>query len=169
VPRLRLINPRNPLNHLVENDVARRLTFGRKAIFMPLGLTVAAAVVPRVWQVEISDECTGPVPMAADVDLVGITAMTCQAPRAYEIADAYRKLGVPVILGGIHPSALPDEALTHATAVAVGEAEGTLPRMLTDFAAGRMAGIYRAEGNVEIATPRRDLLNKRDYLVWNAV
>jgi radical SAM superfamily enzyme YgiQ (UPF0313 family) len=169
MPRLRLINPRNPLNHLVENDVARRLTFGRKAIFMPLGLAVAAGVVPRSWHVEIVDECTRPVPVAKDVDLVGLTAMTCQAPRAYEIADAYRRLGVPVILGGIHPSALPHEALEHATAVAVGEAEGTLPRMLADFEAGRLAGLYRVEGKVEIATPRRDLLQKRDYLVWNAV
>ncbi|MCX5682941.1 MAG: radical SAM protein, partial [Planctomycetota bacterium] len=167
--RLRLISPVNPLNHLMESDIARRLTFGRKAVFMPLGLAVAAAVVPRAWQVEIIDESTHPVPIAADVDLVGITAMTCQAPRAYEIADAYRALGVPVILGGIHPSGLPEEAILHATAVAVGEAEGTLPRMIADFEAGRLGGIYRPEGNVEIAAPRRDLLKKEDYLVWNAV
>jgi len=63
--------------------------------------------------------------------------MTCQAPRAYAIADAYRRLGVPVILGGIHPSALPEEALGHATAVAVGEAEGTLP-LLAALRRGRI-------------------------------
>jgi radical SAM superfamily enzyme YgiQ (UPF0313 family) len=169
MPRLRLINPKNPLNGLVQNDVARRVTFGRKAIFMPFGLMVAAAAVPRLWQVEIVDECIQGVPVAKDVDLVGITAMTCQAPRAYEIADAYRGIGVPVILGGIHPSCLPEEALPHATAVAVGEAEGTLPRMIEDFAAGRLSGIYRADASAEIATPRRDLLNPRDYLVNNAV
>jgi len=167
--KLRLISPINPLNHLMESDIARRVTFGRKAIFMPLGLAVAAAVVPRAWQVEIVDESTRPVPIAKDVDLVGITAMTCQAPRAYEIADAYRALGVPVILGGIHPSGLPDEAILHATAVAVGEAEGTLPRMIADFEAGRLGGIYRPEGQVEIAAPRRDLLKKEDYLVSSAV
>jgi radical SAM superfamily enzyme YgiQ (UPF0313 family) len=169
MPKLRLINPRNPLNGLVQGDVARRLTFGRKAIFMPLGLMVAAGTVPRSWQVEIVDECVQGVLVAKDVDLVGITAMTCQAPRAYEIADAYRGLGVPVILGGIHPSCLPEEALPHATAVAVGEAEGTLPRMLGDFAAGRLSGLYRAEAGTEIAVPRRDLLNPRDYFVNNAV
>jgi len=169
MPTLRLINPRNPLNHLVDNDVARRLTFGRKAIFMPLGLAVAAAVVPRRWDVEIVDECTRRVPIDRDADLVGITAMTCQAPRAYEMADAYRRLGVPVVLGGIHPSCVPDEALEHATAVAVGEAEGTLPQMIADFEAGRLGGVYRADGQVEIAAPRRDLLNPRDYFVWNAV
>jgi len=167
--KFRLINPRNPLSGLVRNDVARRLTLGRQAIFMPLGLMVAAAVVPRSWQVEIVDECIRDVPISKDVDLVGITAMTCQAPRAYEIADAYRRLGVPVILGGIHPSCLPQEALQHASAVAVGEAEGTLPRMLEDFAAGRLAGLYRAQGEVEIAAPRRDLLNPGDYFVNNAV
>jgi len=187
-----LINPRNPLNGLVQTDVARRVTFGRKAIFMPLGLMVAAGVCPPDWQVEIVDECTGPVAIDDKPDLVGITAMTCQAPRAYEIADAYRALGVPVILGGIHPSALPEEALRHATAVAVGEAESTLPQMLADFQAppvpaagvaggqtqtcgrrdkprGRLAGIYRATGRVSIATPRRDLLNPRHYLVNNCV
>ncbi|MBE3097076.1 MAG: B12-binding domain-containing radical SAM protein [Acidobacteria bacterium] len=169
MPRLRLVNPKNPLNGLVQGDVARRVTFGRKAIFMPFGLMVAAAAVPRSWQIEIVDECVQSVPVAKDVDLVGITAMTCQAPRAYEIADAYRRLGVPVILGGIHPSCMPEEALLHATAVAVGEAEGTLPRMLEDFAAGRLSGIYRAEAGAEIAAPRRDLLNPRDYLVNNAV
>jgi len=65
VPRLRLIKPRNPLNGLVQGDVARRITFGRKAIFMPLGLLVTAGVVPRDWQVEIVDECTRTVPVAA--------------------------------------------------------------------------------------------------------
>lgn len=179
MPKLRLINPRNPLNALVDSDIARRVTFGRKAVFMPLGLMVAAGVVPRHWDVEIIDESTRGTPVVApghngaggtaDVDLVGITAMTCQAPRAYEIADAYRRLGVPVILGGIHPSALPAEALEHCTAVAVAEAEGTLPGMLADFEAGRLGGIYRADGEVDIATPRRDLLNCRDYLVSNAV
>ena len=136
MPRLRLINPRNPLNGLVQNDVARRVTLGRKAIFMPLGLAVAAGAVPPSWDVEIVDECTGPVPIARDADLVGLTAMTCQAPRAYEIADAYRALGVPVVLGGIHPSALPEEALGHATAGAderraIGpEPDGRLRRVL---------------------------------------
>jgi radical SAM superfamily enzyme YgiQ (UPF0313 family) len=168
--RLRLINPANPLNGLVHSDIARRVTFGRKAVFMPLGLMVAAGVVPRdEWAVEIVDECTGPVPIRNDVDLVGITAMTCQAARAYQIADAYLALGVPVILGGLHPSALPDEALNHATAVAIGEAEGTLPAMLADLKADRLSGIYRPGDSVEIATPRRDLLNRRDYLVNNCV
>ena len=136
---------------------------------MPLGLMVTAGVVPSHWQVEIVDECISPVSITPDADLIGITAMTCQAVRAYEIADAYRKLGKPVILGGIHPSALPDEALAHATAVAVGEAEGTLPQMLRDFEAGMLAGIYRTQGVPRIATPRRDLLNRRDYLVNNCV
>lgn len=170
VSKLRLINPKNSLNGLVDSRIARRVTFGRKAVFMPLGLMVTAGVVPSTWKVEICDECTGPLPdSAAGVDLVGITAMTCQAPRAYEIADRYLQQKVPVILGGIHPSALPEEALAHATAVSVGEAESTLPRMLADFEASRLGGIYRAEGTVAIGRPRRDLLNPKDYFVWNAV
>ncbi len=169
MPKLRLINPRNPLVAVLQGPVARRVTFGRKALFMPLGLAVAAAVVPERWDVEIRDECTGPVPIDDAPDLVGITAMTCQAPRAYEIADAYRRLGVPVVLGGVHPSARPEEGLERAAAVAVGEAEGTLPQMLADFEAGRLGGIYRVTEKVRIATPRRDLLNPRDYLAGHAV
>ncbi|MDK1032053.1 MAG: hypothetical protein QGD94_08615, partial [Planctomycetia bacterium] len=65
VPKLRLINPRNPLNALVDSDIARRVTFGRKAVFMPLGLMVAAGVVPRHWDVEIIDESTRGTPVVA--------------------------------------------------------------------------------------------------------
>ncbi len=169
MPRIRLINPRNWLSGMSDSRIVRRLTMGRKAIFMPLGLCVAAATVPKDWQVEVQDECVGPLEIDTNVDLVGITAMTCQSPRAYEIADAYRQLGVPVILGGIHPSMLPQEALEHADAVAVGEAESTMPQIAADFEAGRMGGVYRASGNLKIAAPRRDLLNPKDYLVWSAV
>ena len=169
MPRIRLINPRNWFSEITNSRIVRRLTLGRKALFMPLGLCVAAATVPKGWQVEVHDECVEPLMVKADVDVVGITAMTCQAPRAYEIADAYRRIGVPVILGGIHPSMLPQEALEHADAVAVGEAESTMPQMTADFEAGRMAGIYRASGQWHIAAPRRDLLRTKDYLVASAV
>jgi radical SAM superfamily enzyme YgiQ (UPF0313 family) len=169
VPRLRLINPRNPLSGIARSDIARRATFGRRAVFLPLGLAVAAGCAPRHWDVEIVDECARDVPVDRGADLVGLTAMTCQAPRAYELADAYRAVGVPVIVGGIHPAMLPEEALAHADAVAVGEAEGTLPRMLEDFQAGRLGGIYRADGTPPFAKPRRDLLNVRHYLASHPV
>ena len=125
--------------------IIQKMTFSRKALFMPLNLAICAAVVPDGWDVEIIDENVTDLPHVASgngIDAVGIGAMTTQAKRAYELADAYRALGVSVILGGIHPSALPDEAIQHATIVCKGDAEGTLPRALADLSAGKPGRIY---------------------------
>ncbi len=171
--RLRLINPRSPLTTISMPEVIQRMTFSRKAIFMPLNLAICAAVVPDGWDVEIVDENLSDDPhrATADVDAVGLGAMTTQARRAYEIADAYRQLGVTVILGGIHPSALPKEAGLHADIVCKGDAEGTLPRALNDLAAGCAQPVYdwRDQPDAPIATPRKDLLDPADYLVFNPI
>jgi len=172
--RLRLINPRSALSTITMPEIIRRMTFSRKALFAPLNLAICAAVVPDGWDVEIVDENAADrphAPAAAGVDAVGIGAMTTQARRAYELADAYRRLGVKVILGGIHPSALPDEAALHADVVCRGDAEGTLPRALRDLAAGGAKALYdwRDCPDAPIATPRKDLLDPADYLVFNPI
>ncbi|MFP4054638.1 MAG: B12-binding domain-containing radical SAM protein [Phycisphaerae bacterium] len=172
--KLRLINPRSPLSTITMPGVIQRMTFTRKALFMPLNLAVCAAVVPEGWDVEIVDENTHDEPHRPDatgIDAVGIGAMTSQATRAYELADAYRRLGVKVILGGIHPSALPQEAMQHADIVCRGDAEGTLPRALEDLAAGTPKPLYdwSEQPDAPIATPRKDLLNPADYLVFNPI
>jgi len=172
--RLRLINPTSPLSTLTLPEIIQKMTFSRRALFMPLNLAICAAVVPDGWDVEIVDENTLDAPHTPDatgVDAVGIGAMTTQAGRAYELADAYRALGVAVILGGIHPSALPEEALQHGTIVCRGDAEGTLPRALNDLAAGRAERIYDWKDNPDtpIATPRKDLLDPKEYLVFNPI
>ncbi len=95
-----------------------------------------------------------------EVDLVGITVITDLVPRAYQIADAYRRKGVKVVMGGIHPTILPDEALQHADAVVVGEAEGLWPQVVADAASGQLQRLYRADKKPDLAglpTPRRDL------------
>ena len=79
-----------------------------------------------------------PMTSNQDVDLVGITVLTELALRAYHIGDTYRRKGVKVVMGGIHPTVLPDEALEHADAVVVGEAEGVWPRLVSDAASGQM-------------------------------
>ncbi len=184
--RLRLINPRSALSTITLPDVIRKMTFSRRALFAPLNLTICAAVVPDGWDAEIVDEnvLDAPhTPDAAGIDAVGIGAMTTQAKRAYALADAYRKLGVPVILGGIHPSALPEEALEHADVVCKGDAEGTLPGALDDLAAAldarddprravqlpRRTYDWRELPEAPIATPRKDLLDPSDYLVFNPI
>jgi len=172
--RLRLINPRSPLSTISMPEIIQRMTFSRRGLFMPLNLAICAAVVPDGWDVEIVDENVIDElhrPAAEGIDAVGLGAMTTQAVRAYELADAYRALGVPVILGGIHPSALPDEAGRHASIVCCGDAEGTLPFALADLAAGRAKAVYdwRDHPDEPIATPRKDLLDPKDYLVFNPI
>ena len=172
--KLRLINPTSPLSTITMPGIIRHMTFSRRGLFMPLNLAICAAVVPDGWDVEIVDENVLDavhVPSADGIDAVGIGAMTPQAPRAYQLADAYRRLGVPVILGGIHASVLPDEALSHATIVCKGDAEATLPRALRDLVAGQARGVYdwRDRPDAPIATPRKDLLDPKDYLVFNPI
>ncbi len=162
--------------------VIRRMTFSRKALFAPTGLMICAAVVPEHWDVELIDECALDAPHVprADVDLVGISAMTTQARRAYDLADEYRRLGVPVVLGGIHPSALPEEALQHADSVCQGDAESTLPHLIADFDDARARGLeprtalkprydWAEFETAPIATPRKDVINPADYLVANPI
>ena len=171
--RIRFVNPRSALSTITIPKVIEAMTFSRKALFMPLNLAICASLVPRDWSVEIVDECAADRPHEpkADCDLVGIGMMTTQAPRAYELADAYRRIGVKVILGGIHASALPEEAGGHADVVAVGEAESTLPHILSDYQTGQMKRLYhwRDYPTAEIGTPRKDVLNPKDYLVFNPI
>lgn len=172
--KLRLINPRSPLTTITMPELIARMTFSRRVLFMPLNLAICAAVVPDGWDVEIIDENVSDsphLPSADGIDAVGIGAMTTQATRAYALADEYRALGVPVIMGGIHPSAMPDEALGHATVVCKGDAESTLPRALSDLAVGKPHKVYDWADcdSAPIATPRKDLLNPADYLVFNPI
>ena len=174
MPRLRLINPNSPLTTITLPQVIGKMTLGRRALFMPVNLAICAAVAPRDWQVEIVDECTqaGKHQARSDVDVVAIGAMTTQAPRAYQLAEAYRRLGVKVVMGGIHPSARPHEALRHCDAVCIGDAEATFPHLLNDISAGKEPKpIYdwRDFPEAPIATPRKDLLDPADYLVYHPI
>ena len=85
--------------------------------FPILGLTLLAAFFPKNYEVRIVNEAVEKIDFNADVDLVGITGLTCVIRRAYEVADRFRAKRVKVILGGVHPSLLPEEAKEHADAV----------------------------------------------------
>ena len=126
-----------------------------------VNLPLLAALTPPGHMMTLVDEAFAPDDMNQDVDLVGITVMTDLALRAYHIADTYRRKAVKVVMGGIHPTALPDEDLEHADAVVVGEAEGVWPRLVSDAASGQMQRIYRADKMTDLKglpKPRRDLL-----------
>ncbi|MEZ5134929.1 MAG: radical SAM protein [Acidimicrobiales bacterium] len=146
-PTMLLILPRSEINGL-------HRVFGHR--FVPLALMTVGALAEREgWDVTIVDETYDDLPDERP-DLVGITVWTLFATRAYRIADAYRARGVPVVLGGVHASMLPGEALRHADAVVVGEAESALAQVLDDARHGTMAGIYRGTWGEMAATPTLD-------------
>ena len=138
----------------------------------PLGLLTLAALTPPDCDVLLVDEEVEDIDFDAETDLVGITALTITANRAYEIADEWRRRGVKVVLGGIHPTVMPDEAARHADAVVIGEAEELWPELVADAAAGRLRPLYRCEHRVDMADaviPRRDLLVRDRYLTTNLI
>jgi radical SAM superfamily enzyme YgiQ (UPF0313 family) len=128
---------------------------------------VVAGLTPETWDVRIIDEAVEPVDLDLEADLVGLTAMTPLAPRAYLLADHFRRRGLPVVLGGMHPTVLPEEAGHHADAVVVGEAEGVWSDVLKDAVRRRFRPIYRSVGRpslVGLPQPRRDLFRPEAYL-----
>jgi radical SAM superfamily enzyme YgiQ (UPF0313 family) len=133
-------------------------------------LSVAASM-PAGVETRIIDENVEPVDFDTDADLIGISFMTFNAPRAYEIADRMRDRGKTVIFGGFHPTFLPYEAIAHCDAVCVGEAEYNLPRMIADFRSGSLEPIYRSErvDLSDLPVPPRDLLQPRRYLTPNVL
>ena len=122
--------------------------------------------MPRYVETQIIDEDVEPIDFDTDADLIGVSFMTYNAPRAYEIADRFRsEKGKPVIFGGYHPTFMPDEAIQHADAVCIGEAEYNVPRMMDDFSAGKLRPFYRSEPATltGLPIPNRDLIRKKDY------
>jgi len=142
---------------------------GDGLVLPPLNLPTLAALVPSDVEVRISDDRFGEVDFDEDFDLVGITCITETAMRAYEIADEYRSRGVKVVLGGIHPTLMTDEALQHADAVVRGDAYETWPQLLEDLRHGSLNKLYSAyplPSLKSIPYPRFDLMNKKNYLPW---
>ena len=98
----------------------------------PLALAYVAASTPGHWQVRIVDEYVEHANPQEECDLVGITSYSCNATRAYDLAAVFRQRGIPVVLGGIHASMVPDEAAQYVDAVVVGEAESVWPQVIRD-------------------------------------
>jgi radical SAM superfamily enzyme YgiQ (UPF0313 family) len=140
--------------------------------FPYLVLTSLAALTHDEWEVSILDENVEPIDVASPPDLAAISLMTPLAKRGYEIADNYRKQGVPVVLGGIHPTTMKEEAKTHADAVVLGEAETIWPRVLADFEKGALESFYQPSGFCKLdglPVPRRDLLQRKSYFFVNTL
>ena len=164
--KLLLILPKN------ERSYWGQVSKSGKAGFVRLNLPTLAALTPKDWEVEILDARVTPVDYNARVDLVGITGFTAEMPSAYEIADNFRKNGVKVVMGGVHVSAMSDEALQHADTVVIGEAELIWDNLLEDFKTGKLKQRYKADNLCDMKNmviPRRDLLNRKMYSGFNTL
>jgi radical SAM superfamily enzyme YgiQ (UPF0313 family) len=129
---------------LIAPNVKNSLMTGGMMFRLPnLGLLRVAALTPPDWEVKIVDEKIEPLDLNQPADLVGITTMTTTVKRGYEIADHFRRRGIKVVMGGMHVSCLPQEALQHSDAVVAGEAEGLWPALLQDLAQNTLKTLYR--------------------------
>jgi len=140
--RLCLVNPNNPLVSLANVQESR---WNRYRVWKPLGLLVLAGLAPSEWEITIVDENVRVPDYSAlrRPDLVGITAFTSQASRAYEVASQFRSRGVSVVMGGIHATMCSEEALRHVDSVVLGEAESTWANVLEDARQGRLQRMYQ--------------------------
>jgi len=160
--RLLLVDPypRNNPYHLTASE--------RRAVWFPkLSLPTIAAYTPENWDVDLVDEAVEDIDFDHPCDMVGLSIMTCYAPRAYEIAAEFRKRGKTVIMGGVHPTYCPDEALQHADAIVCGEAEDLWPQLVADYEAGMMQRMYKMTSFPSLErykSPRVELLSPDAYM-----
>src|SRR5437868_7045056 len=141
------------------------------SLFPPLGLATLAAYLDPDVEISLQDEHVEPLDLRDEPDLAVIQVYITNADRAYAVADHYRARGVFVALGGLHVTALPDEAAAHADAIFLGPGEHTFPQFLREFAAGTPRRRYAsAERSLETIPPiRRDLIARHRYLVPNSI
>ena len=137
-----------------------------------LGMTLpyVAALTPPDIQVQIKDDMLEEIDFREKCDLVGLTFMSHQAPRAYQLAAGFRRRGIPVAMGGFHATLAPEECQEQADALVLGEAEEAWPRLLRDFQAGQLQPRYQATHFSDLKnlpTPRYDLLDLKRYKLLN--
>jgi len=157
--KILIINANMHYKHTLTSQLLYKLNSNPILVLQQL-----AAATPKEHTVQLIDDRYDNPIVKHKVDLVGISTVTPSSPRAYEIADIYRKQGVPVVLGGIHPSSVPNEAKQHADAVVIGEAERSWPQVIKDVQQNTLKPFYTPEpyvNPIDIPEPRRDLLRIR--------
>jgi radical SAM superfamily enzyme YgiQ (UPF0313 family) len=152
--KLLLINPVSSLR--------KGFTLKIDAMYPPLSLGILAALTPDNWDIEIFDENFDTFNELIEADLVALTSFTSSAYRAYEIAAVYKKANIPVVMGGIHASMVPKEAIQYVDVVGVGEAESYWKNVISDFEKGRLKPFYYGERLPMDKMPfaRHDLFHK---------
>lgn len=156
--KITLIKPR--LGH------SEDFKYKEKAVMEPLALAIVAALTPPDIEVKLYDDRIEDIPFDEKTDLVAITVETFTAKRSYEISSEYGKRGVPVVLGGYHPSHLPVEAGQHADCVYIGDAEDQWTQLVKDFKQGKLKSLYHAtQGNMQKGIlPDRKIFKGKNYL-----
>ena len=134
----------------------------------PLAPATLAGLTPRDRDTTIRfyDDRTEAIPFDEPADLVALSVETYTARRAYQIASEYRRRGVPVVMGGFHPTLMPDEASEFAESIIIGEAEGLWPGVIEDFRAGRLQRVYRQAQRPSLSglRPDRSIFAGKRYL-----
>lgn len=167
--KLLLVQPKS------EGTILGQVSSHGKAGLVRLSLPVVAALTPPDVDVRIVDSRVHEVNYDDPVDLVGISVLTPEAPDAYRMASHFRKRGTKVVLGGFHPTLMPEEAAQHADSIVVGEAEPVWKGLIDDLKRGELkprypdAGVARCTSGEQIARPRRDLLDPSLYYGFNVV
>jgi radical SAM superfamily enzyme YgiQ (UPF0313 family) len=144
-------------------------SFFSKFQYPSLTLQQVAGITPREHSVELVDERYEDVDFDKHYDLIGISCLTYNSIRGYEISEQFRKKGVPVVFGGYHASLIPEEAKKHADSIVIGEAELTWPQLLKDYQNGNMKKIYRNDRVIkaeEIPPARHDI---GSYTFWESI
>ncbi len=165
--RILLIHPQHEIQRFGAGVYKKHLRYA------PTTMPTLAALVPTslAAHVRVIDEMVEAVDTSLQADLVGFTAITSAAPHAYELARAFKSNGATTVMGGVHATLMTDEALRHVDAVVRGYAEVSWPRLLDDFAHGRMQRIYEPDGTEvqTLVTPAREHIRKRDYVLSSTV
>ncbi|OGC96182.1 MAG: hypothetical protein A2W25_07195 [candidate division Zixibacteria bacterium RBG_16_53_22] len=145
----------------------------REGIGYPgIGLITVAALTPPDIRVTVIDESVEDIDLNCPADLVGISVQAPIAAHAYKLSAHFRQRGIPTVLGGIHVSLNPDEAMPHADSILLGEAEITWPELIEDFLKGDLKKIYKPDRLADLdktPCPRRDLLDKDCYQLPSVV
>ncbi|MFC1655688.1 B12-binding domain-containing radical SAM protein [Patescibacteria group bacterium] len=162
--KIKLISPRQSLRPMDSN-------FKRK-MSPPLGLLTIAALTPKKHEVYLDDENVESINFNDQPDFVGITVNVDTAIRAYQIAKMYQSKGVPVILGGIHPSSNPKEAKHFADSILIGEAEEIWSEILKDVEKKQLKQMYFAPKPADLSKspiPRWEIIKRNKYLYHNVM
>lgn len=130
----------------------------------PLPLATIAALASDDWETEFFDDRIELIDYETETDLVAISVETYTALRAYRIAEKFRRRGIPVVMGGYHPTHMPEEASRFADSVVVGNAENVMSKLLDDVRDGRLQKLYAGQPGYKVVLPNRNIYRGRDYI-----